>query len=214
MKKAKSLQEEELTPQEKKSAATRDRLIQATITCTSRYGLGQTSTMKISQKAGVSRGAIQHHFRNKDDLFLAALTSLSSAALECFSTPLPYTGSIETYIPLIIETHWTMFSRDSHIFFLEMCLKERDNAQIKADIRRSLEHYNTAYFQWWSTMLSPLGIDKAVIEETGSISLALIQGLLHDLGYTDDPEYFNAFLQAINERLLTMVRRGLNHDEA
>lgn len=60
-------------PQEERSRAMRQRLLEATIECLVERGWSGTSTTVVSQRAGVSRGAQLHHFPTKTDLVVAAV---------------------------------------------------------------------------------------------------------------------------------------------
>ncbi len=66
-------------PQEQRSRAMRQRLLDATVECLTERGFAGTSTTIVSQRAGVSRGAQLHHFPTKNDLVLAAVLHLSEA---------------------------------------------------------------------------------------------------------------------------------------
>jgi AcrR family transcriptional regulator len=64
-------------PQEERSRAMRQRLLDATVECLVERGWSGTSTTLVSQRAGVSRGAQLHHFPTKSDLVVAAVEHLS-----------------------------------------------------------------------------------------------------------------------------------------
>lgn len=64
-------------PQEERTRAMRQRLLEATVECLVQHGWSGTSTTLVSQRAGVSRGAMLHHFPAKNDLVLAAVQHLS-----------------------------------------------------------------------------------------------------------------------------------------
>ena len=66
-------------PQEERTRAMRQRLLDATVECLVEVGWSGTSTTLVSQRAGVSRGAQLHHFPTKDDLVLAAVEHLSAS---------------------------------------------------------------------------------------------------------------------------------------
>jgi AcrR family transcriptional regulator len=50
--------------------------VQATIDCLVELGYRDTTTAKIQARAGVSRGALTHHFSSKAELLLAAMEEL------------------------------------------------------------------------------------------------------------------------------------------
>ncbi|MFL6172923.1 MAG: TetR/AcrR family transcriptional regulator [Marmoricola sp.] len=65
-------------PQEERTRAMRQRLLEATVQCLSEHGWSGTSTTLVSQRAGVSRGAQLHHFPTKNDLVVAAVEHLAT----------------------------------------------------------------------------------------------------------------------------------------
>lgn len=59
--------------QEERRTATREALLDATVTALARHGYAGTTTTEIARLAGVSRGAQVHHFHTKADLVAAAI---------------------------------------------------------------------------------------------------------------------------------------------
>src|SRR5687768_16722557 len=59
-----------------RGAATRTRLLDATIDALIDVGWSGTSTTEVVRRAGVSRGAQVHHYPAKEDLVLAAIEHL------------------------------------------------------------------------------------------------------------------------------------------
>src|SRR4051812_14284842 len=56
-----------------RSAETREKVINAAISLISKVGCSATTTNDIADHAGVSRGALQHHFKSRYDLITAVL---------------------------------------------------------------------------------------------------------------------------------------------
>ncbi|MEV0366590.1 TetR/AcrR family transcriptional regulator [Nocardia fusca] len=61
-------------PKQDRSRATRQRLLEATIDCLAEKGWAAATVAVVAERAGVSRGAAQHHFPTREDLITAALT--------------------------------------------------------------------------------------------------------------------------------------------
>ncbi|SDC41864.1 TetR/AcrR family transcriptional regulator [Ruegeria marina] len=72
---------EKPTPQDRRSKATQTRIIRATITCLDRLGYAETTFARIQARAGVSRGAITHHFPTRQALVAATAMELLANAL-------------------------------------------------------------------------------------------------------------------------------------
>ena len=63
--------------QEERRAATRGALLDATIDCLIEYGYANTTTTRVVERAGVSRGAQVHHFQTKASLVAEAVVHLA-----------------------------------------------------------------------------------------------------------------------------------------
>lgn len=62
--------------QAERSAATREALLDATIVCLVEDGYANTTTARVAERAGVSRGAHLHHFQTRSALVAAAVEHL------------------------------------------------------------------------------------------------------------------------------------------
>ncbi|MFI6211883.1 TetR/AcrR family transcriptional regulator [Nocardia brasiliensis] len=60
-------------PKQDRSRATRQRLLEATIDCLAETGWAAATVAVVAERAGVSRGAAQHHFPTREELITAAL---------------------------------------------------------------------------------------------------------------------------------------------
>ncbi|OZC76703.1 TetR family transcriptional regulator [Rhodococcus sp. 06-462-5] len=60
-------------PKQDRSRVTRQRLLEATIDSLAEQGWGATTVGVVAERAGVSRGATQHHFPTREDLITGAL---------------------------------------------------------------------------------------------------------------------------------------------
>src|SRR3954466_4512427 len=68
--------------QAERSAATVDALLDATIECLVEDGYANTTTSRVAERAGVSRGAHLHHFQTRSALVAAAVARLSALRAE------------------------------------------------------------------------------------------------------------------------------------
>ncbi|MDQ0942635.1 MULTISPECIES: TetR/AcrR family transcriptional regulator [unclassified Streptomyces] len=60
-------------PKQDRSRATRQRLLEAAVSCLAEHGWAGSTVSAVAERAGVSRGAAQHHFPTREDLFTAAV---------------------------------------------------------------------------------------------------------------------------------------------
>jgi AcrR family transcriptional regulator len=118
--------------QAERRASTRGALLQATIECLVELGYARTTTNEVQQRAGVSRGALTHHFASKAELLLAAMDSLyddfSTSILEA-ATTLP-TGP-ERIRPAI-RLLWDRFDGPLFLAAMELWVAARTDPDLRA----------------------------------------------------------------------------------
>lgn len=68
-------------PQQERSRLTRQRLLDATVDCLAELGWTGTTVAVVAERAGVSRGAAQHHFRTRMDLLSAVVDEIIDVRL-------------------------------------------------------------------------------------------------------------------------------------
>ena len=79
-------------PQQDRSRATRQRLLDTAVECLAELGFAGTTVTVVAERAGVSRGAAQHHFRTHEELITVALSHIIEvqvAELRAVATTLP-----------------------------------------------------------------------------------------------------------------------------
>ena len=69
-------------PQQDRSRATRARLLEAAIASLAELGYAASTVAVVAERAGVSRGAAQHHFPTREALFTAALEHVAQVRAE------------------------------------------------------------------------------------------------------------------------------------
>jgi AcrR family transcriptional regulator len=67
--------------QQERREDTRARLLAATIDCLVEHGYAGTTTQRVQDRAGLSRGALLHHFATKEALLVAAVSHVADAQI-------------------------------------------------------------------------------------------------------------------------------------
>jgi len=127
---------------------TRNALCAATIRCLDKYGYAKTSTSRITQTAGVSRGALTHHFPSKEDLIVETTNKILRPAANLPKKPAPNNGlSAEQYELSIVKTElrrvWEQVANTQEArALLEILIAFRTDAKLKARIKPDLVQWN------------------------------------------------------------------------
>jgi AcrR family transcriptional regulator len=118
--------------QAERRATTRGALVQATVDCLVELGYAGTTTNEVQQRAGVSRGALTHHFASKSDLLLAAMDHLYddfSASILAAAATLP-TGP-ERIRPTI-QLLWERFNGPLFSAAMELWVAARTDPELRS----------------------------------------------------------------------------------
>ncbi|MCF6526226.1 TetR/AcrR family transcriptional regulator [Streptomyces sp. JJ36] len=90
-------------PKQDRSRATRQRLLESAVTCLAEHGWTGSTVTVVAEHAGVSRGAAQHHFPTREDLFTAAVEYVAeerSAVLRGLPQPATTRAAVEAIVGL------------------------------------------------------------------------------------------------------------------
>ncbi|MEK8070368.1 TetR/AcrR family transcriptional regulator [Rhodococcoides navarretei] len=127
-------------PKQDRSRVTRQRLLEATIDSLAEQGWSATTVGVVAERAGVSRGATQHHFPTREDLITGALeymfdTRMDHARREAQEIP-PGPGRTKLVVERLVEYYtgpmfkaalqvWTAASADPELRDRIVPLEER-----------------------------------------------------------------------------------------
>jgi AcrR family transcriptional regulator len=119
--------------QAERRASTRTALVRATVDCLVELGYARTTTQEIQTRAGVSRGALTHHFTAKADLVLAAVDHLYeefSESVRKAAAALP--AEPVTRLRLGVELIWERFDGPLFVAAMELWTAARTDAELRA----------------------------------------------------------------------------------
>lgn len=115
------------TRQSLKSAQTRSRLIEATIQCLVERGYAGTTTPLVAKAAGLSRGAMLHHFENSATLIRATIVELHERRLRAFRR----SSEASQHDPAtMVSAYWRQVQRPAFIAFQELAMAARTDAEL------------------------------------------------------------------------------------
>ena len=97
-------------PQQDRSRVTRQRLLEAAVTCLAELGYPASTVAVVAERAGVSRGAAQHHFPTREALFTAALEHVTQVRGEDLRRELAALPGGRPSTRQLVELVFEMFS--------------------------------------------------------------------------------------------------------
>ncbi|MGI9292737.1 MAG: TetR/AcrR family transcriptional regulator [Pseudomonadales bacterium] len=116
---------ETLGKQAAKSKHTQDNIINAVVELIKDGGFAAASSSKIAEKAGVSWGAVQHHFGNKHEILEAIMQRSHQHFTDTLNAEQFYTGTLGQRVDRFVDTAWAHYQGAEYMAALEILLATR-----------------------------------------------------------------------------------------
>lgn len=120
--------------QEERSASTRAALLDAAIACLVEYGYEGTTTGRVCERAGLSRGAHLHHFGTRPALVAAALEELAMRRLEEIRGELASLPSGDARIEQALDAIWGWFTGPLFQASIDLAAAARTDEELRAQL--------------------------------------------------------------------------------
>lgn len=165
--------------QAERSERTRELLLDATVDCLVELGYAHTTVQEICQRAGLSRGAQQHHFTTKAELMTSALEHLfARLSAQILSTTAELPPGPER-IEVGIDQLWAAYSGTLSTAAVELWVAARTDPELRRSllpVDRALGH---ATLQFYRHIVGQ-DIDEQRAETLLLLTVNLIRGLALD----------------------------------
>src|SRR5882762_5427360 len=120
--------------QEERSAATKGRLLDATLECLAELGYARTTTTEIAERGGVSRGAQLHHFPTKAELVTEAVGHLFDRRDQEFREAFARLPADADRPRAAVDLLWSMVAGPTFHAWLELVVAARTDVQLKPQV--------------------------------------------------------------------------------
>jgi len=163
--------------QARKSAATRNQIISAAIRCIVECSYSKTTTMKIAEKAGLSRGATLHHFPSKMDIIRASVDYLHEKRLQAFRRSIKEVPDDADMVHMAVESYWAHVNHPIYVAFFELSVAARTDPALREILRPA----QLAFDQEWYTTARDLfpgwQSDPAAFDLALNLTQQLMEGM-------------------------------------
>ncbi len=163
--------------QAERSAATRERVIQAVSQCILAEGLANTTAARIAKHSGVTWGAIVHQFGDKDSVILAVLErSIAQYSDGLRQSLASGADSPRERIDLLVDETWRALNVPSAHVFLEIMLNGHlsRNEQQKG---RQEEVIVSVTRELWRDLFGKFDVAPKDIETARKLTFATLLGM-------------------------------------
>lgn len=164
--------------QGERSEEMRERVAHATFEVIAARGFSGLRTAAVAEQAGVSQGALLHHFETKHGLTLAtveyAFARASAKTEDIIEAGL---AKGEDPIDLMLDDFRLYFFNDDFWVSLDITINASKDPELKGGIREIVPRYRLGVYRRWVGILSENGWSTGDAEEIVRMSAALTTGL-------------------------------------
>ncbi|WP_244644249.1 TetR/AcrR family transcriptional regulator [Azorhizobium oxalatiphilum] len=180
--------------QHERAAETSARLLNATVDLLHDNGFSRLSTPLIAAQAGVSRGALTHHFSSKEELVTDAINHMLeqvTADLHRFAEDIARRrGSSDE----IVDYIWRMMSDRLFYVTMEYLPEARHNDEFKDRLIPVVKNFHAGLDAIWMALATSRGVDPDHTRTVMNTTMCLVRGMIAQTVLREDPGYYSDML--------------------
>jgi AcrR family transcriptional regulator len=161
--------------QEERSEATRGQLIEAAVSCLSELGYLEATVAVVAARAGVTRGAVQHHFGSRADLLIAVVDDLGLALSR--SKDIPSGLPIAERVSQSVDQTWQLLRSPHFKAVVQIWLAMQSDKKIFAAVKAKVTHIEDELDKKWLRLFSDVRMPTKQVTMVRHVVLATLRGL-------------------------------------
>ncbi len=163
--------------QEERSAATRERLLDATIECLVDRGYGATTTTEIVRRAGVSRGAQVHHFPTRTELVQQAIVRLAERRQEELREEFIRLDPKADRVSAAIDLLWSAYAGPLFVAALELIVAARTDPDLRPALDALLSGVRSGIESFCREAFGPRTLQRRSFRDGLELTIDVMHGL-------------------------------------
>jgi AcrR family transcriptional regulator len=192
-----------------RSAATRQALIEAAVQRLISHGYAGATVRTIARESGVSPGAVQYHFKTKEDIAIAALTHVFEEVARRLAAIDPHDTAIDERANRIVETLWEFYGGPRYFAAAEILMGTRQQVALHKRVRACRLSLAVAYRDMWDRLMGDTLLDPDERRHLLQFVIATLRGLALLRLHERDPALFDPHLARLRELIARSMRDGL-----
>ena len=162
---------------EQQRLATRQRILRAAVDSFQALGYAATTTLEVQRRAGVSRGALLHHFPTRPQLVAAAIAELVSQNDAASKEALAEASADLDPIDRARRALRSIVARPAFGIEMELWTAARSDAELRAHLRKAERSAMKDWQQGLDEMFGPDLVAHPAYPSVIAVTTPLIRGL-------------------------------------
>jgi AcrR family transcriptional regulator len=202
--------------QAERSETTRKQLLVAATKLIRQKGFGGLRTIEVASVAGVSRGALMHHFPSKHALVVAVLTYVNEVTFAQSTRRAQLARTSGDPIEEIIKDAQDFFLGDYFFIELAIAMSDESTRRVRRDIHQFTRQTRFSIEAAWLDTLISSGIPKQLASDIIALTLSAVRGFSVRMLIENDPEQFtrlmNVWRDIIHRHLAATIPKSRRQD--
>ena len=191
--------------QAERSAESRSRILEAAVSCIIEFGAAETTTHRIARRAGLTWGAIQHHFGEKKAILITVIEwSLDDIVTELRSIATAR-GTVQERLHAFVSGLWPHYRGPLYRAGVDILLAARGDDSLKPRAKQIRKRTITEVGRTWHALFSDLEVPVERHARAQRVALALLSGLALELSMRDQEMDFTRELAVLETTLETIL---------
>ena len=187
--------------QAQKSASTRNLIVDAAIKCFVDLGYARTTTTAIAERAGLSRGAMLHHFPSKIDIVRAAVDHLHAKRLKALRKSMMRPSGETDRVRQGVDAYWAHVKHPMFVAFFELSVAARTDAELASILRPAQEGFERDWNKTTLDVFPEWHGNQEAFELGLDLSRYLLEGMAISFLTHKETERDKRVLQYLEEKL-------------
>lgn len=199
--------------QAEKSAMTRKAILDAAVTCFVEQGYSRTTTALIAEYAGVSRGAMMHHFPSRLAVIKAVVDHLHQMRLQEYMELMkdidtPDASLSRAAIRKSVEAAWKYVNLPSFVAYQELLAASRTDPELSSVLERVERDFENHFFETVKNVF-PHWEKLNVLELANDVVQFSMQGMALSHMSTHKQQRAKRMIEHVTDQLETLYQQAV-----
>jgi AcrR family transcriptional regulator len=194
--------------QQRKSSQTRVGILEAAIDCLAKHGYARTTTQLIAETAGISRGAMLHHYATKAELIEAIIAYSFYKRMESLANGVRNISERQRVQEFAgLEILWESFLTREYKAYVELNIASRTDAEVREIFIPQARRFTQAWRDEGIRVFPEWSAHPARLAHASDLAEAVMEGLALNAETWNTPEQV-ARIRAFLRRMVGMIFSG------
>jgi len=158
--------------QVERTAETRERIISAVVECIGELGFPKTTASEIARRAGLTWGAVQHHFGDKDGILVAVLEESFNRFAQVLDQPIEPGLPLSERVSLFVDRSWRHFGSVHYRSTYEILINLPPNLEASWQ-----NEVLASWIRLWSNYFPEGGVANGRVVDVMRYTVSVLSGL-------------------------------------